>query len=184
MKALSKTVFALYLFLLVWLVLFKLNFNLALPFAYHTRSLNVIPFANVSPSNVRGWIFNVVAFIPFGFLLSVNLKRLPVWQRLALVVICSLDFELIQFIFAIGITDITDVITNTTGGLLGLLLYALGNTYVDEEKLDRYVVVASSALLLVATLILGVFFFKHVRFRESPHQAIAYHTPAASTAVS
>jgi glycopeptide antibiotics resistance protein len=179
-KALSKTVFALYLFLLVWLVLFKLNFNLALAFASHIRSVNVIPFANASPSNVRGWILNVVAFIPFGFLLSVNLKRLPVWQRLAIVFMGSLDFELIQFIFAIGITDITDVITNTLGGLLGLLLYALGNRYVDEEKLDRYVVLASCALLLMATLILGVFFFRHVRFRESPHQALAYHTPAIS----
>jgi glycopeptide antibiotics resistance protein len=72
-------------------------------------------------------IYNFVVFIPFGLLLSVNLKRTSFWRMLASVFIFSLAVETIQFVFAIGVTDITDVITNTPGGLVGLALDALSN---------------------------------------------------------
>jgi glycopeptide antibiotics resistance protein len=35
----------------------------------------------------------------------------------------SLAFEVIQWIFAIGASDITDVIGNTFGGILGVILF-------------------------------------------------------------
>ena len=35
----------------------------------------------------------------------------------------SLSFELLQWIFAIGASDITDWITNTVGGILGAEMY-------------------------------------------------------------
>ncbi len=52
----------------------------------------------------------------------------------------SLTFEIIQFIFAIGATDITDVITNTVGGFLGLKLYGLSNKHMNQKKLDRVII--------------------------------------------
>ncbi|MDP4108311.1 MAG: VanZ family protein, partial [Bacillota bacterium] len=74
--------------------------------------------------------------------------------------VLSLTFEFIQFIFAIGATDITDVITNTVGGFLGLKLYSLSNKYITNKKLDR-VIIFVGILLLV--LLLG--FRTHLRMK-------------------
>lgn len=166
MRAAAKILFAVYLLLLAWLVLFKLSFNLSTAFDQQIRSLNLIPFTDTSRSNVRQMIYNVVVFIPFGLLLSVNLKRANFWRKLVFVLIVSLAAELMQFVFAIGVTDITDVITNTAGGFLGLLLYEAGKTTINNEKLDRFIVVAGTILLLVCIVFLGILFANNIRFRR------------------
>lgn len=75
------------------------------------------------------------------------------WQKLALVFILSLAVEIIQLVFAMGTADTTDVITNTLGGLLGLILYQLGDKNVDSEQLDRFIVVAGTILLVLVVLV-------------------------------
>jgi hypothetical protein len=65
-KALSKTLLALYLLILLWLVLFKFSIDLSVIVDYQTRSVNLIPFADVSRHNLRETIYNFVVFIPFG----------------------------------------------------------------------------------------------------------------------
>lgn len=150
-KILSKGLLALYLVILIWLVLFKLQYNILSVFNYHHRSLNLIPFA--APSIVNGsfreMIDNVIIFIPFGLLLNVNFKKVGFLPKFAFILVLSLTFELIQFIFAIGATDITDVITNTVGGFLGLKLYGLSNKYINNKKLDRVIIFASILLLVL-----------------------------------
>lgn len=152
-KILSRGLLALYLVILIWLVLFKLDYNILSVFNYHHRSLNLIPFA--APSNVNGsfveMIENVIIFIPFGLLLNVNFKKAGFLPKFAFILVFSITVELIQFIFAIGATDITDVITNTVGGFLGLKLYGLCNKYINNKKLDR-VIISVGTLLLVLLL--------------------------------
>jgi glycopeptide antibiotics resistance protein len=161
-KLVSKTVLAFYLLILLWLVLFKFSFDISAVLDHQMRSLNLIPFAGSSLDNLREKIDNLVVFIPFGLLLSVNLKRINLWRKLTFVFIFSLAVETLQFVLAIGVADITDVITNTLGGLLGLMLYDVGNKYVDTEKRDRFIVAAGTILL--ATLLLLRFFVFKVRY--------------------
>jgi glycopeptide antibiotics resistance protein len=152
-KILSGGLLALYLVILIWLVLFKLKFNISSVLDYHHRSLNLIPFA--APSIVNGrinfgeMIFNCIFFIPFGLLLNVNFKKVGFLHKFAFILVFSLTAELIQFIFAIGATDITDLITNTFGGFLGLKLYGLSNKYINNEKLDRVIISIGTLLLLL-----------------------------------
>jgi glycopeptide antibiotics resistance protein len=161
-KILSRGLLALYLVILIWLVLFKLQYNVLSVFNYHHRSLNLIPFAG--PSKVNGsfgeMIDNVIIFIPLGLLLNVNFKKVGFLPKFAFILVLSLTFEFIQFIFAIGATDITDVITNTVGGILGLKLYGLSNKYITSKRLDR-VIIFVGILLLV--LLLG--FRTHLRMK-------------------
>jgi glycopeptide antibiotics resistance protein len=160
MKILSKTVFALYLLTLLWLVLFKFSFDLpSVLLDYQSRSLNLVPFVGFSQGSVREMIDNLVVFIPLGLLLSVNFKQIAFWPKLAFIFVFSLMAEMIQFVFAIGTTDITDVIMNTLGGLLGLAAYSLGKRYIDTEKLDRFIVVIG-VILLIALIILRTFVFR------------------------
>lgn len=160
LKSLSKAVLALYLLVLLWLLLFKFSYDIVSVIrTYQVRRINLIPFAGSSPSGVRQMIENIIVFVPFGLLLGVNLKQATFWRKLALVLILSLAVETTQFVLSIGISDITDVITNTIGGLIGLALYEGCNRYVDNDKLDRAIVV-SMASILVLLLFLRIFVFR------------------------
>jgi glycopeptide antibiotics resistance protein len=155
-KILSGGLLALYFVILLWLVLFKLRVNISSVFNYHHRSLNLIPFA--APAKVNGeigygeMIYNCIFFIPFGLLLGVNFKKIRFLQKLSFIMVFSVTVEIIQFIFAIGATDITDVITNTLGGLIGLALYALCNKYINSEKLDRVINIIGAVLFVLFIL--------------------------------
>ncbi|MPN35649.1 hypothetical protein SDC9_183147 [bioreactor metagenome] len=125
----------------------------------------MIPFAFVNErGNLREIIYNCVVFIPFGLLLNVNFKRANFWRKLAFVFVFGLTVEIAQFVFAIGATDITDLITNTFGGFLGLILYDLSNKYINNEKLDRFIVVVG-IILLVLFILLRILFF-NVRYQS------------------
>jgi len=154
-KSFSKSVLVLYLLFLLWLILFKTSLNFsAVLMDYQSRSLNLIPFAGISRGTVREMIDNVIVFIPLGLLLSINFKqRANLWQKLAFVALFSLAAEIAQFVLAIGTTDITDVITNTLGGFVGLAAYSLISKYADSEKLDRLIAIVGIGLLVAFMLL-------------------------------
>jgi glycopeptide antibiotics resistance protein len=146
-KIISRGLLAFYLVILTWLVLFKLQYNIFSVFHYHYTSLNLIPFA--APGSTREMVDNILIFIPFGLLLDVNFKKVGFSLKVALVLALSLTFEFIQFIFAIGATDITDVITNTVGGVLGLELYGVCNRFMNSKKLDWVILLVGLFLLVL-----------------------------------
>ncbi|HLA96484.1 MAG TPA: VanZ family protein [Pyrinomonadaceae bacterium] len=116
MNALSRILFAAYLLILLWLILFKFSYD---PFAilsdFQTRSVNLIPFRQ---SRYSEMIANILVFIPFGVMLGVNFKQLLFKYRIAVIFAFSLVVEIIQYALAIGVTDITDIIMNTLGGFM------------------------------------------------------------------
>lgn len=151
----SRILLALYLLIIIWLVLFKFRFNISSILSYQQRSLNLLPFA--APSEVNGriiygeMILNCLFFIPLGLLLNVNFKKPGFLLKLTLILALSLTVEIIQYIFSMGASDITDVITNTVGGFLGLKLYEIVNRYIQKEKLD--VIIISVGTILLALFI-------------------------------
>lgn len=165
MKLLYKTAFAFYLLVLIWLVLFKFSLDITWVFEKHSRVLNLIPFVDLAQS-WRGMIENCIIFIPFGLLLGVNLKRATFWQKLAVIAMFSIAIEIIQFTFAIGVADITDVTMNTCGGLLGLMFYDVSHKRIDSKKLDPFIAVIISIVLI---MICGILFTQRVRFQMRSH---------------
>jgi glycopeptide antibiotics resistance protein len=158
-NALYKTAFMAYLLFLLWLVLFKLSADpISVLAHYQYRSLNLIPFAGYSPGTLREMIDNFVVFVPFGVLLSVNFKHIGRRRKLVYIFGFSVAAEIAQYIFAIGTTDITDVLTNTLGGLLGLAVYGLASKYIHDEKLDRFIAATMIILLVALTLLRLVVF--------------------------
>lgn len=70
-------------------------------------------------------LFNLISFIPLGVcfpLIKTNLSSLRIVGTGFLI---SLLFECLQYILAIGITDITDLTLNTLGVCVGLLIYQI-----------------------------------------------------------
>jgi glycopeptide antibiotics resistance protein len=163
MKVLPKTLLAVYLSVLLWLLLFKLSVYFGSVIGgYHVRVINLIPFAGVSKSNPAEVLYNVLVFIPLGLLLRVNFSQTNIWRKLLFVLFLSTSVEITQYALAIGRTDITDVITNTFGGYLGLALYDLGQRRVDKERLNSFIVVVGT--ILVTVFLLLRFFVLKVRY--------------------
>lgn len=83
-------------------------------------------------------IGNVIVFIPAGLYLQMLKKEWKWHQKVGILAGVSLTFEIVQYIFGIGATDITDLITNTVGGILGVGLYAIFRKICQtEEKTNR-----------------------------------------------
>lgn len=161
MKHLSRLVLGLYLFVLSWLVLFKLSFEpISVIMHYQSRSINVLPFIIPKGGSLSEMISNLIVFIPFGLMLSVTLKKVTFRQKLAIVFGFSLITETIQFALAIGTTDITDVIMNTLGGYIGLVAYDASNKYADDKKFDGLITIVGIfffiIVMLLRTLVLNV----------------------------
>jgi glycopeptide antibiotics resistance protein len=114
--------FALYLALLTWTVLWKLE----VPWVGGVeRVIKLVPFVAVGdlgasrPSEV---LINLALFVPFGVFLALVVPAWRWWTAVAVMAATSVFFEVTQYVLAIGSTDSTDVIVNTAGGAAGLLL--------------------------------------------------------------
>jgi glycopeptide antibiotics resistance protein len=155
-KMFSRSVFAAYLLILLWLVLFKFSYD---PFGvirdFHVRTLNLIPFAMAHRSEM---VSNIVVFIPFGLMLGVCFSELRLRSKLAIILGFSFGVEVVQFLLAIGVSDITDVIMNGLGGLLGIVGYQAASKLTKQESLERSIAVMG-AIILLAVLYLRVFVF-------------------------
>lgn len=156
MKLVSKIVFSVYVVLLLWLILFKTSFDIISVFtSVHIRDINLVPF--LGP--VSGMVENFLIFIPLGLFSSMYFEKVTFWKKLIFVFALSLTLETLQYIFSIGMSDITDVITNTLGGLFGLGLYAAGKNNINPEKMNRIIVILV-ALLMVIFILLRLFVFR------------------------
>jgi glycopeptide antibiotics resistance protein len=151
--------FVIYAVVLVGLVLFKF------PFSYDDsgagRHLNLIPLAGsftssgvLRPGEI---VENVLVFVPFGIYLSVLARRWPFWKKLLPIIATTVVFEAVQYAFAIGRADITDVLGNALGGAIGIGIYAL-LTKLLGARTDRVIVVVASILTLGALAFYAVLF--------------------------
>lgn len=121
-KKITAGLLIFYLFALSWIIVFKMAFSASqLP---HLRSINLIPFAESVIVNGKldfGEIIqNLLAFIPYGVLIRVLWEGKTLLKQFLPIICTSLIFETCQYILSVGASDITDVITNSAGGLLGI----------------------------------------------------------------
>lgn len=159
-RTVPKVLLVLYLACLLWLTLFKLSYDVTSILSdYQTRSLGLIPFATLGQTGLGETISNVVTFVPFGLLLGLVFKQTAGWRLLCVMFGFSLAVETLQFILAIGTTDTTDVVTNTFGGLAGLVTYRSLDKIISTTILDR-AITAIGLILFVAFLGLRVLVFQ------------------------
>ena len=122
------TLFAVYLVLLVWIVLWKLEVPWIGEAALLPRPVKLVPFlpsADAGASVPLEVVANLVLFVPFGLYLGLLAPSWRWWMTAGVFVGASLVLEITQHLISIGSFDITDVIVNTAGGLAGLGLLAL-----------------------------------------------------------
>jgi glycopeptide antibiotics resistance protein len=160
-RTVTIVLFTIYALVLTGLILFKF------PFSYDDsgagRHLNLIPFEGsftatgaLRPGEI---VENVLVFVPFGIYLGLLARRWPFWGKLLSVVATTVVFEAVQYTFAIGRADITDVLGNTLGGVIGIGIYALLARVLGAKTNGVIVLVAS--ILTFATLVFYGFLLLH-----------------------
>ena len=104
-------------------------------------------------------INNVIVFIPVGAYFSLLFKNKSVLKAIGSVLGISFVYEIIQFIFAIGASDITDLISNTLGGIIGIaLVYVLSIVLKDKTHkiLNRIAMVCTVLVVAFLFMLLAV----------------------------
>lgn len=102
------------------------------PAEQRNRSLSLIPFNDFAETAswfgpLFDYLGNLAFFVPFGVLVYMLLAdaRRPLLWATGCGLVFSLGVETAQYVFALGYTDIDDVIMNTLGALLGALVARL-----------------------------------------------------------
>ena len=158
-----------YLVVLIRIVLFKqvALYNLFAAIGSMERTISIIPFKslldminnNISVTRILENILGKIAiFIPCGLLLPIVQKDKS--KKIILYgLITSALIEIIQYVFALGSSDIDDLMLNTLGTVIGYLLYK-----IIHKKARADTLTAISIIVLVTVLggfALGILFINH-----------------------
>lgn len=153
----------LYLVLLFKIIIFKTldsPMDLITGNYVHYKNLNLDPYIwdkNVSDSlNKINILGNIILFIPLTILYRGhnNKTSKKFFKSIFIAFILSLVFEISQFIFQIGITDINDIIFNTLGGIIGSIIYSFMSLFLSKDKVKK---VISTCGGLIGVLLICIF---------------------------
>jgi glycopeptide antibiotics resistance protein len=156
---LTTVLFIIYLIALCWILLLKLGVR----FSYMgNRQVNLIPFSEAfilnGRTDVAGIILNVVVFVPLGIYAGVLFERWTFAKKIFFVFLISLIVEGLQFILAVGAFDTTDIITNTSGGIIGLLIFkAIEKAFNSSVRAQKFInIVAAIGTVVMIFLLLAL----------------------------
>ena len=129
------------------------------------RSINLIPYGDSAIVNQQvdfsEIYMNILAFVPFGIYLAMLKPNSAIVKLVAIVGFTSLSIEVIQYLFAIGASDITDLIGNTFGGLLGILFDRVSVKILKSRQKTNKIfnilatIATASFLILVALIFMA-----------------------------
>lgn len=134
-----------------WILLFKLSVH----FSYmENRRVNLIPFNEHIILTAEN-ILNVVIFIPLGIYTGILFDRKIFRKKLLFVFSLSLLVEALQYILRVGAFDVTDIITNTAGGMIGFIMFkAVEKVVNDNVRAQKIInIIAATATVLIVLLL-------------------------------
>jgi glycopeptide antibiotics resistance protein len=138
---------------LYWILLLKLGVR----FSYmRNRRANLIPFSEPSILNSEN-ILNVVIFVPLGIYAGILFERWIFGKKLLFFFLLSLLVEGLQYILRLGAFDVTDIITNTLGGVIGLVIFkAIEKAFNNSVKAQKFInkIAATGTVLMILLLVL------------------------------
>ena len=87
-------------------------------------------------------LWNVLLFVPLGFLLAALCEGKRTVHPFIMVVLASFTIEVTQFLTRRGVFELSDLVLNSLGGLIGVLIIAVphrraGRTLLPSCESDR-----------------------------------------------
>ena len=105
--------------------------TLVIYFGIGLSTMNLLPFKSVLDAFDHGFFYglyhnvgNIAMLVPFGYMLRAIYKKVNANRIIVYAIVLSLFIEFVQFFEARSV-DIDDVILNTIGAALGVILYEL-----------------------------------------------------------
>lgn len=167
-KTFTIVLFVIYILALASIILFKLPFYSEK--AGRIQEINLIPFMGSFDDNgviLFGEIINnILVFIPLGIYICMLKSNWSFVKKALPIIGLTLAFEVIQFIFAIGRTDITDILGNTLGGIIGIGIYTL-LFKIFKNRTIKVINILATALTVCALLLFAFLLFisRHIGVR-------------------
>ena len=159
-KKVTSILFIVYFLLLTWIIIFKTEFSISS--LVTERSINLIPFkesvivnGKISFSEI---INNAIVFIPVGVFTVMLADNWKFIKMAAVPFGISLLYEITQYIFAVGACDVTDLINNTLGGIVGILIFKLRRKVLGN-KTYKVVNIFSSVCVVLIVIMMGALIF-------------------------
>jgi glycopeptide antibiotics resistance protein len=165
-RVLLVVLFVVYLILLAWIVLWKLEVPHVGGGAL--RQIKLIPFAPSGEDEASApfeVVANILFFVPFGVYVGLLARSWPWWKAVAVVAGASLALEIAQYALAVGRSDITDLIANTAGGLAGIGLLALAYRRLKARTATVMTRICSIGTVF-ALLAAGIFVASPLRYAQ------------------
>lgn len=152
--------FTAYLAALTWIILFKLAIPANIDSLAREKTLNLIPFFDIITGkyfNYFDMFANIIVFIPFGIYAGLMLKGVPLKHKVMTAALLSICYETVQYIFSIGVADITDVMMNTFGAYLGILLFGyISSKFESENRTRRFITMCSAVSVVPMGAVLSI----------------------------
>ena len=128
-----------YLCAVIYVTFLLIDFTLDFKWLYHESIPvdygNIVPFEDLMKNRggaVENIVLNILMTILLGFFISIIYIKTNILKIVVKTFLFSLTIELIQLIMTIFLLyhracDVTDLITNTIGGIIGYITYKLIN---------------------------------------------------------
>lgn len=121
-----------------------------------SKRVSLIPFKTISSylesiyyyksyAAIINIVGNIVLFIPIGFIISIYIKNKLL--DLIILLLISISIEILQFIMALGVTDIDDVILNFSGELIGAFIFLVIKFLYNKKSASRFSPTATEKIL-------------------------------------
>lgn len=166
---LTITLFVVYILLLVGIILFKLPFY-SEKISDKIQVINLIPFQGSFDENgsflLREIIGNILIFMPLGIYICMLKNEWSFMKKILLIISLTLAFEVIQFIFAIGRSDITDILGNTLGGVIGIGIHVLLQGIFKNRTIKIINTLALIVTVCVVVRFSHLFYLSHFVMRR------------------
>ena len=129
-KLFVNTIMYIYLSFVLYFTLMPIITSLPFIFNHPYSPMNLVPFIDVTSGRgdfIRQVLLNVIMTIPFGLLFPLtNNKNSNFLKTIIYTILLSLSIELLQpLINGFRSSDITDIITNVMGGIIGYIGYLI-----------------------------------------------------------
>jgi glycopeptide antibiotics resistance protein len=179
-RPLLTVLFLIYVVLLAWTVLWKLEVPYVGAAALLPRPIKLIPFlpsGDAGGSAALELAANLVLFVPFGVYLGLLAPSMRWLKKAGVFAVASLLLETTQHLLSVGTFDTTDIIVNTAGGLGGVWLLA-----VAQRGLGARTTEVATRLCMIGTVVsllaVGILVASPVHYR-APRDVVV-STPAPS----
>lgn len=170
--------FPVYLLLLAWVVLWKLEVPWIGEAAILARPVKLVPFVASGDAGASApieVIINLVIFGPFGLFIGTVAPAWPWWKAGVLILGASVVLEIVQHLISTGSFDTTDLIVNTAGGLAGYGIFVLARRRLGARTPD---VMERACIMIAALALVAVVAFVASPLHYGPQRDVIVQRPS------